>query len=422
MKKIFLVMAIIYILTSCENVLDKYPHSAVAPGGISEKDLPALEAGMYNKVQNNPGTVSWILNDVLGGTLAGSTGVAIDIINNTLSPLNGSITNSWNGYFTALYQVNNVITITDGLEPSTTRNTINGEAHYFRALIYYYLVTRWGDVPILRKNTLDLVKRDPVADVWKFIEEDIETAISLLGTSSNYYFVSKDAAVALKARVMLSQGKNNEAATNADALIGTGKYQLDAFEKIFRKQQNTEIIFAFESLTSESTLNLGNYFYSYANPSKGSYVYRPIQSVMDMYELTDNRKAISVDNVGGNNCINKYPAGQSGTDPFVISRIAEMYLISAEAHGRTAEGLSLLNTLRNKRGLLSISPKTDDEFINSILLERKKELLAEGFMYYDLVRTGKAISTLGILPYQLLLPIPGYELRLNPNLKPNPGY
>lgn len=43
-------------------------------------------------------------------------------------------------------------------------------------------------------------------------------------------------------------------------------------------------------------------------------------------------------------------------------------------------------------------------------------------MYYDLVRTGKAIEVLGLLPHQQLLPIPNTELILNSNFTPNPGY
>jgi hypothetical protein len=246
-------------------------------------------------------------------------------------------------------------------------------------------------------------------------------AISMLGTSTNYYYVSKDAAIALKARVKLSQGKNSEAASSAETLITSGKYSLDGFEKIFRKIQNTEIIFAFVNNTEESNNAISNLFYSYAHTNKGSYLYRPTQETMDMYDAADKRKAMSVDNSTGNNVINKYPSGQGGRDPFIISRLGEMYLISAEAQGRLS-GLSRLNQLRAFRGLAPISPTTDADFMNAVILERKKELLAEGFMYYDLIRTGKAIATLGLLSYQTLLPIPNTELRVNKNLVQNPGY
>lgn len=408
-------------VTACQDALNIYPHSAVAPESVSGKDLPALEVGMYNRVQNEPVTESWILNDLIGGTLTMSATNPIDLINNTLSPLSGIVTNSWNGYYRALYQVNNLISITENLPPSADRDRVNGVAHYFRSFIYYNLVTHWGGVPLLRTNTLELLGRAPVSEIWAFIESDLDMAISELGNASSYYYVSRDAAVALKARVMLSQQKYDEAAALAESLITSGKYHLDAFEKIFRKVQNTEIIFAFENNTEESNNGISNLFYSYAHPAKGSYLYRPSQFVLEMFDAADKRKAMSIDNVGGNNVINKYPSGQGGRDPVIISRIAEMYLISAEAQGRV-EGISRLNELRAFRGLTPVTASSDEEFIDLILLERKKELLAENFMYWDLVRTGKAIEQLGVTEHQLVLPIPGGELRLNPNLNQNPGY
>lgn len=421
MKNIIILFVFTFFIQSCSSYLDLYPHSAVAPESITEKDLPALERGMYNRVQNEPPSQSWILFDIIGGTLAQSTGNPKDVINATLSPLNSIITSSWSGYFKALYQVNNVLEITENMESSIIRNRVKGEAHYFRAYIYYCLVTRWGDVPILRKNTSALVSRDPKSQVWSFIEEDLGHATSLLGSSSGYYYVSKDAATALMARVKLSQGKMDEAATLAESIIASGSYKLDSFEKIFRKSQNTEVIFAFENLSEESNNAISSLFYTYAHPNKGSYVYRPARAVMEMYEPTDNRKDISVIVVAGSDCINKYPSGQTGTDPVIISRLAELYLISAEAKGR-ANGLSRLNELRNARGLAAVFPAGDKEFTDAILLERKKELLAEGFHYYDLVRTGRAKEELELLDHQLVLPIPGTELLLNPNLIPNPGY
>lgn len=421
MKKIFILLFAISVLSACQGKLDIYPHSAVAPGSITEKDLPALEIGMYNKVQNAPPTESWILNDLIGGTLQGSTSTPFDLINNTLTPLSGAVSGSWNGYYNALYQVNNVLGITNGLPEGAIRNRVKGEAHYFRALLYYFLVTRWGDVPLLRTNTLDKIARTPAAEVWSLIEEDLDQSILLLGASTNYYYVSKDAATALKARVKLTLKKNAEAASLAESLITGGKYSLDAFEKIFRKIQNNEVIFAFVNNTEESTNAISNLFYTYAHTNKGGYFYRPPQSVMDMFESTDKRKAISVDNVAGNNVINKYPGGQGGRDPVIISRLGEMYLISAEAQGRV-NGLVRLNELRAFRGLTPASPASDDDYINAILSERRKELLAENFMYVDLIRTGKARSVLGILPHQVLLPIPNSELRVNPALIQNPEY
>lgn len=412
MKKIIYIFIGCLLLTSCSGMLDIESHSAVSPGSVTPQDLSALRMGMYNKVQNSPTRESYITFDILGGDLTQSTGNAKDLINSVLSSLNSIVSNSWNGYYNALYQVNNVLSIVESLPESELRNLIIGEAHYFRAYIYHALVTRWGGVPIQKVNTMEKPFRDSEEAVWSFIEEELQTALAFLGTSSSYYYVSRDAALALKARVMLERGNLTEAATLAEGLITDGKYKLDSFDKIFRGKSNTEVIFSFQCLAEESNITISTLFYTYAHPNHGSYVYRPTNEVMNMYDDKDKRKDVS---------INKYPSGQTGTDPVVMSRLAEMYLISAEAQG-FPKGLGRLNDLRKERGLEGVDPKDKDEFLQCVLDERRKELLAEGFRYYDLIRTNMAKTTLGLKDYQHVLPIPGKEMISNPNLEPNPGY
>ena len=162
-------------------------------------------------------------------------------------------------------------------------------------------------------------------------------------------------------------------------------------------------------------------FYSYNHPNSGSYVYAPAADVMTMYEDNDLRKDISITTLDNLNFINKYPSGQKGTDPVIVSRLAEMYLISAEAQG-VEKGLARLNELRQARGLTKVLPGTEAEFVEAILNERRKEFLCEGHRWYDLVRTGKAVEKLGIQEYQTLMPIPAAERQANRNLTQNPGY
>ncbi len=409
------------LLSSCGDKLDLYPYTGVSPDAITEKDLPALRVGMYNDVQNDPGALAFVLFDILGGNIHTASGAPIDLINSTLTPLGGAVSNGWNGYYSALYQVNNVIAICESMEANPSRNSTLGEAYYFRAYLYYCLVTRWGGVPILSKNTLEKLPRNSKAEVWAFIEKNLIDAEGLLGESSSYYYVSKDAASALRARVLLDQGKKPEAATIAEALITNGKYKLDTFEKIFRKQSNTEIIFAFENRSEESSINISDLFYSYAHPNKGQGNYRVSQAMVSSFASTDKRLPISITNIAGTDCLNKYPSGQTGKDPVIVSRIAELFLISAEAQGRT-NGIGRLNELRRFRGLLDIAVTSDEQYETAILNERNLELFGENFRYYDLVRTGKAVTQLGILNFQTVLPIPGRELQYNTNLVPNTGY
>lgn len=400
------------------------PSSAVSPGSVSSQDIVSLRSGMYLKVQEDPGEKAYVMFDLFGGNLTTKQSKnAIDLINSLSTAQSGEMLAQWQGFYKALMQVNNVYAIAQGMENSAMRNKVLGECHYFRAYLHLCLVTRFGDVPLLKANTDDKVSRTPAAEVWGFIYDELNSAISLLGTpDEGYNYLSADAAKALKARVCLYTGKKKEAAEIAESLIADARYGLDSFEKIFRAAPNKEVIFAFSCLnTDQSKIGISAMFYSYNHPNSGSYSYAPADDVMTMYDAGDLRKEVSITTLDNLNFINKYPSGQKGTDPVVVSRLAEMYLISAEAQG-VANGLDRLNELRQARGLGKVLPGTEAEFIEAILTERRKEFLCEGHRWYDLVRTGKAVEKLGIQQYQTLMPIPEQERQANRNLTQNTGY
>lgn len=405
-------------------MLDLYPHSAVAPEAITGDDVPQLRVGMYWEVQELPGRTSYIIEDMLGGNLTQKNSTStMALINSILNAQSEIVESAWQGAYKALYQVNNVYSVAERLPEGDLRNQVLGEACYFRAYIYIQLVTRWGDVPLLTRNTVDDVPRTPAADVWEQIFKDLDKAIELLGENSDIYYVSRDAAKALKARALLFSGKKAEAALIAEELIALPRYELDDFETIFRGGGDKETIFAFKCATLDgSAIGLSNLFYSYNHPNKGNYSYMPAPDVMTLFDDGDKRKVITVTTLDGLNFINKYPSGQTGTDPFIVSRLAEMYLISAEAGGVDG-GLGRLNELRAKRGLAAVYPMTERAFHDAVMLERRREFVGENIRFTDLVRTGRAVDELGIQEYQQLLPIPESELQNNALLKPqNPNY
>lgn len=422
MKKIFNLLIISLLFAGCN--LDMEPHSAVSPGSVGPQDIVSLRSGMYIKVQEDPGEKAYVMFDLFGGNLTTKASKnSIDLINSLSSAMNGEMLSQWQGFYKAMMQVNNVYSIAQGMEDSAMRNKVLGECHYFRAYLHLCLVTRFGDVPLMKKNTDDKVSRTPAAEVWNFIYDELDLAISLLGTpDEGCHYLSADAAKALKARVCLYTGKKTEAVELAESLIADARYGLDSFDKIFRGGNNKEVIFSFSCLnTDQSKIAISAMFYSYNHPNSGSYSYAPAGDVMTMYEDKDLRKEVSITTLDNLNFINKYPSGQKGTDPVVVSRLAEMYLISAEAQG-VEKGLGRLNELRAARGLEKVLPGTEAEFIEAILTERRKEFLCEGHRWYDLVRTGKAVEKLGIQQYQTLMPIPEAERQANRNLTQNTGY
>lgn len=425
-NNILFILSLIFLLSSCAGTLDQYSHTAIPPDAVVEGDLPAVRTGMYNRVQEAPGTLTYVIFDFVGGDINQKEYTPIQLIDAQLKS-GSTMSGEWNGFYSALYQVNNTMYVASRLPGSPIQKTVLGEAHYFRAFIYMSLVTRFGGVPLLRENTQDIVARSSAEECWELIYEDITKAVELLGTTNTYYYVSKDAAKALKARICLYMGKKDEAKNLAEELITSGKYKLDTFENIFNtyptRKNNSETIFAFLCQDqAQSGIQIGNEFYSYDYVYKGKGTYTVPQSFYDSWESNDNRKARSVISEGGYYRLNKYPAGQGGTDPVNISRIAEMYLISAEAQGYPA-GVARLNELRQARGLSGASATNQESFVNAVLKERRYELFGENHRYYDLVRTGKAIETLGIKQFQLLFPIPDTEITKSKKiLVQNPGY
>ena len=237
-----ILLALLPLMGACGSMLDIEPHSAVSPTVVGSGDIEALRVGMYSQVQENPTYYSYIAFDLFGGELMTSTGRPIDLINSLSNALHSFISSQWNGYYKALLQVNNVMSIAEGLPNNATRNRVLGECHYFRAYIYLCLVTRFSDVPVLRQNTQDKVSRDPASEAWALIEEDLDAATGFLNglTADSYYYVSPFAVTALKARVKLYMGKKGEAKELAESLIENPRYALDDFSKIFRGKANTE--------------------------------------------------------------------------------------------------------------------------------------------------------------------------------------
>src|SRR5690606_24698366 len=108
-------------------------------------------------------------------------------------------------------------------------------------------------------------------------------------------------------------------------------------------------------------------------------------------------------------------------------RIAELYLIRAEAYAELEEytlAVDDLNKVRERALLVDRSYTTSK---TDVLLwiedERRLEFAFEAHRWFDLVRTGRAQQVLGITEaFRLLLPIPYSQILADPALTQNPGY
>ena len=163
-KNILFILSLIFLLPSCADMLDQYSHTAIPPDAVVESDLAAVRTGMYNRVQEAPGTLTYLIFDFCGGDVNQKEYTPIQLIDAQLKS-GSTMSGEWNGFYSALYQVNNTMYIANRLTGSPIQKTVLGEAHYFRAYIYMSLVTRFGGVPLLRENTQDIVARSSAENI-----------------------------------------------------------------------------------------------------------------------------------------------------------------------------------------------------------------------------------------------------------------
>lgn len=423
MKKIILLLALALSLVSCDKFLNQYPHNAVSSDNLTEEDAALLMVGVYNIAQYKPTFNGWAMFDIIGGDLirpgATSTNTPALVVQGAIAPDNSMVASPWNGYYAGLYQINNFINSVEKIPDSAKKDEMLGVGHFFRGLYYYNLVTRWRSVPIVTEPITGDVGQTDEDQCWKFVEDEFKLAAQMAPDFSTKNYVSKDAAKALLARTYLAMGKKAEAAALAEELITCGRFALAPFTDIFRGVANREEIFTFANLLEEGSYNIGSYYYTKESPVGGSYTFCPTQEAMDMFQHIDKRRTVSVDIQGSNNVLNKYCQGDAGHDPIYITRLAEMYLISAECKG-LALGIDRLNELRRFRGLPAVAPANEAAFLDAVLNERRLELFGEGFRWFDLVRTGKYEQVVGVDTKFTVFPIPSRELTLNKELKQHP--
>ena len=406
---------------SC-NVLDQYPHNGVSRDNLTEEDLELLYTGLYCYSQYKPSFEGYFQNDMAGGDFTRGGGASFANpalwIRDAILPTSGWSATPWIGYYAWLYQVNEFITAAQGKEDDPHIREMLGGAYFFRGLIYYNLVSKYRNVQILQKATNEPIANSKEAEGWVFVEENLNNAINMCPNFVNKNYVSVQAAKAIMARAKLGQGKKTEAANLAAELINDPAFALEDFDLIFRGEENKEEIFTFINSAEESGINFATQFYQPAT------TYVPTRDMIELYVSTDKRSNISVMHDGDATVLNKYN-NITSTNPIIITRLAEMYLIAAEGKGVAGGGIKYLNDLRAKRGLGPVSPVNDEELVDAVLHERRLEFLGEGFRWYDLVRTGRFAERFSeengepLSEKYTVFPIPQRERDLNPNLEQN---
>jgi hypothetical protein len=290
----------------------------------------------------------------------------------------------------------------------------------------------WGDgdnntnlgVPLITTSTKVVTEADnkpraTVAAVYTQVIEDLTKAESLLADVSDAGFASKNAAQAILARVYLQQGNYAAARDAANKVISSNKFGLTpTFGEAFNDATNDdEIIFKLIVTDQDGTNSMNTFFAPASFQGRGDI--RVQAKHLALFTADDKRGSFFV-RASNNNFTAKF-INQYGDVPVV--RLAEMYLIRAEANQRLntttgASPLEDLNTVRTRSGAAALTEAT----LANILTERRLELAFEGQLIHDSKRIKKNVGTLAFSDNKLVLPIPQREIDTNKSLVQNAGY
>ncbi|MHA7865009.1 RagB/SusD family nutrient uptake outer membrane protein [Flagellimonas marinaquae] len=366
--------------------------------------------------------------------------------NHNIIATNNRVELWWNQAYNLIYGANAII---EGVESSkalssSERNRFKGEALFIRSYMHSQLVGLFGDVPYIKTTDYEennRVSRLPEAAVYDNIIVDLEEAVRLLEeqepVTSNRVIPDAYAAKALLARMHLYVRDWEQAVSYATDLMENFQLEMD-LDRVFLKA-STETIWQLQA-DDQFPINTreGGTLTIELVPGQTYALTEELLSSFEEYDLRYEEWTEPVSDTDNTITFyypHKYKAHYNETESLeysILFRLAEQYLIRAEARARLGNLIGAandLNQIRERAGLASTQADTQTELLEAIQKERQLELFTEqGHRWFDLKRTGNAGTILdNIKPNwnetNLLLPIPESQLELNPNLLPqNAGY
>ena len=376
----------------------------------------------------------------------------------------------WGQAYYVIMSVNSVLAHLDdaGIEATEQqKNNLRAECLFLRALSHFDLVRIYAQpywntkaplgVPYV--TTVDSEAkpaRETVVKDFDYIIEDLLEAEKVIdpayqrsgsGMKDAKGYANIDAIQALLARVYLYKKDYANAKAYATKVIESGKYALWTPEQLDPSDPKTfaytldapgkgsEVIFEIYNNTSSSYgTGLENCWGMTSYKQYGDC--GASKDLLDCYSEGDVRANLLSPDADGNALFTLKYAGKGlgsvDANNVIVLRLAEMYLIRAEAN--IDGNLDLAQATADLK-LLADNRRTTPAQASSVGVfeENRREFAWEGHYWFDLARTGRTMTRTdisGTVPtelkpedYRWAYPIPDREFTVNPNLKPqNPGY
>ncbi|MHA4809728.1 RagB/SusD family nutrient uptake outer membrane protein [Flavitalea flava] len=456
MKKISTILYLsvfLFTLAACKKQLDTQPTNSV-PGDLVFQNVTNLSTiyqgtwasmmdDFYGDVYSNPGFKSVSLtSDAMGSDVAVirtrygfKTTYAFTQMNDKTQYRVGAF---WSEFYTIINNMNIILAHVDKVEgDNTAKQVLKGQALALRAQIYltlasFYQFSYLKDpqaraVPIYTLPTSDTTAGHATASleqIYQLIISDLTQASPLLQgyQRTAKYLIDQDVVQGLLARTYLNTGQWALAAQAAIAARQNYTLMSPAdYTTGFNNVNNNEWIWGHPEITTQSN---GSYSFNFLDVTYGDgyYSYMADPHFMELFSSGDIRKTLfSWDGdpgIEGYLQYKKFRFGsiQNQTGDIVLMRAAEAYLIEAEGDARANDltgAVIALNTLRTARNADPFDPlgQTQQNVIDTILVERRKELWGEGFSLSDIIRTQasvvrKSYTDAGGNPIQVTVTLP----------------
>jgi starch-binding outer membrane protein, SusD/RagB family len=478
MKKIAYTCAIALLsMVSCKkDFLEREPQATVTLNALykTDKDFDDAVIGCYTPLQSQY-QVYWVFGDLRGDdsrheVLANLGRVAVDVF--TLNNDDPLLRDTWRNYYQLISRANLLLSKIESADASVVKNKerYRAEAKFLRALAYFDLVRIFGDVPMITTPILveDAYKtgRQKVDQVYNdvIIKDlmDAETALPASYTGVQVGRATKGAAKALLGKVYLTRKDFVKAEAKLREVTTMGYGLLDNYQDLWdysKNEHHKEYIFdiEYEEGIGEGS-SITNQFLPQFTPIADIFGVKgtlgdnnaPPPHLYNLFEPNDVRRDITVVQGGvkdrnGNfvrlppqtqqsftlKYITSVPMGNDSKANWKVIRYADVLLMYAEVlneNGKTAEALDYLNMVRTRAKVQGYSNLDQNETREKIYLERRLELSSEGQRWFDLVRTGRALSVMqpyGMKPHMTVFPVPLNQIQIinDRSIFPqNPGY
>lgn len=461
MKKIIYIILIcnFFLLGCSSDFLDKAPISNANEENFynSQKDIETALWSAYNSLytlygpESLPSFFGELMSDnAYSDNAAGRVQDYESFELHTMTIDNELVFNFWNNYYKAIFVINNIIVNTEKLD-FASKEALIGEAKFLRALYYFDMVRAWGDVPLVVTplSVADAYAkgRTPKDQVYAQIVEDLNFAASKLPAKANRRFVgaaTQEAANTLLGKVYLTMGDKPKA---TEALLKVyGKFSLVPYADLWNLTKKNGASSIFEIQYKGGVSNPYSLYWAMFSPvdnrvvtAWGGGFNQITDDLWNAYEAGDPRRAISIQDgyqTPSNVHVDvKFPIKwrdsnapviglrEASDNNFIILRYADVLLMLTEA----TSDPKYLNEVRARVGLPAYGAVGYPAQYNTVALalehESQVEFACEFHRWFDLIRTGRAISVIKnssknvtITEDELLLPIPFLVINQNPNV------